>query len=480
MSNAICLLVVFKQQQVLRRGKGSATSRPSGSAPSLADLAGPWDDPAEDSREEITPDAAPLYDAEPIVGGSSGEFFSRAEVWDQIERRLDGAPGSDDLEPSSAGPPIASREREGGALPRLVLQCLRPRERRALAKICARSLKAKLADAGRTIESDPESSTAEDDLERAEGECSAILEACAREAAAEWLRDEGGARVFAESEGSASGLAALLDLEGKRQIYATAMVAAASAAPAERGGGAGEGEGPPKRGSGRPARDPCWGLGWVEGRTAAVGLAGCADVLADCVLTIAESVCDAYLLSPATLPDEAFERVVPVLRTTRKMERFRNQIGVHRWWHKYFASVRSLYEDEYRVWSLSEGGALAEGRLACRRSREVASLSGVRRAAGLVIEASDLFLPMVRRTFDFVQEGVQILLVMIIGRSLGLIWRGIQESLRGSAGVGAGEQRRERKGKGSRGGGFARSKGGGGSGGGGGGEPPPFPLLLQF
>ena len=73
MSNAICLLVVLKQQQVLRRGKGSATSRPSGSAPSLADLAGPWDDPAEDSREEIAPDAAPLYDAEPIVGGSSVE-----------------------------------------------------------------------------------------------------------------------------------------------------------------------------------------------------------------------------------------------------------------------------------------------------------------------------------------------------------------------------------------------------------------------
>ena len=63
-------------------------------------------------------------------------------------------------------------------------------------------------------------------------------------------------------------------------------------------------------------------------------------------------------------------------------------------------------------------------------------LTGVRRAYGLLLEASDVVLPIARRLFDFAQEGIQHLLVLVIGRSLGLILRGVRESLKGTAAIG--------------------------------------------
>ena len=70
----------------------------------------------------------------------------------------------------------------------------------------------------------------------------------------------------------------------------------------------------------------------------------------------------------------------------------------------------------------------------------------MRRTYGLLLEASDVVIPIARRLFGFVQEGLQLLLVLVIGRGLGLVLRGIRESVNGfgqggaGAGTGAGDK----------------------------------------
>ncbi len=70
---------------------------------------------------------------------------------------------------------------------------------------------------------------------------------------------------------------------------------------------------------------------------------------------------------------------------------------------------------------------------------------------GLLLEASDVVVPVARKLFSFVQEGLQLLLVLVIGRGLGLVLRGIRESVRGAgagqaSGDGAGGRAGKRRG----------------------------------
>ena len=431
-SNAVCLLVLLRRQQNKSRG-GSAPSlwkaaaslgRNDGGQSDVVDAETISRDRAGASgptSEPVTSTAAVLDD-----GGRQGAVArplpTTDEVWDEVTRNVVGGEageeGSAPPDPVFGAPGGASASAGAGGLPRLVLQSLRPSERKKLLGLSLEALRARVP----SLEEIGEQKL---DAEGFRSACTGVLNSCAEEAAERWLgcapeRAEGGG----EDDGPWAALGQLR--EDKWFLYSSAFSFLARGEAYVEGSGAGESK------------------GWTSG--AATIATGCSRIVEDCVVTIAETVADAYLEEacrgkqtygpfPVSLGPTL---VHPVLSSTRKIERFRNQVGLHRILHKYFFSVRLVYEDRHALWGYraGEGGALVQTTLELKRSAELSSLTGVRRAFGLLLEASDVVLPIARGLFDFVQEGVQVLLVLVIGRGLGLVLRGVRESVRGGKGAG--------------------------------------------
>ncbi len=63
------------------------------------------------------------------------------------------------------------------------------------------------------------------------------------------------------------------------------------------------------------------------------------------------------------------------------------------------------------------------------RVQEVEQLKGLRYAHSLALEAMDVAAPLLQRLLGRLGDAVSWLLVRLIGRSLGLIYRGVRESL---------------------------------------------------
>lgn len=68
--------------------------------------------------------------------------------------------------------------------------------------------------------------------------------------------------------------------------------------------------------------------------------------------------------------------------------------------------------------------------LRARRSRELQVLRGGRLVYSLFLELSDVLGPVLKTLFKKLSEIISFLLVALIGRALGLIYRGIRQSFR--------------------------------------------------
>lgn len=80
--------------------------------------------------------------------------------------------------------------------------------------------------------------------------------------------------------------------------------------------------------------------------------------------------------------------------------------------------------------------------------QEVEQLKGLRYAHSLALEAMDVAAPLLQRLLARLGDAVSWLLVRLIGRSLGLIYRGVRESLVPRRRSGAGRERNEFRGPG--------------------------------
>ena len=353
------------------------------------------------------------------------------DLWEEVSRQID------------VGGDVASLGPRQSQQPRLLLQCLARKDRTALMGSSLAILKAKVAAAP---------CDAADDADAAKGgtpwraRCVALLDACVADACEAWLgfvprRDPDAERAGPSAPAS--------PWDDKLELYAAAFAALEEQEGEEEGKGRGEGG------------------GVVQGWNSASGLgaAACAAALQDCVVAIAEGAAEAYVIEvcrggvgiasamavdgeedgvgkrvregPSALhgPEPTF--LNPIVDSTRKLERFRNQVAVHRMIHRYVHSVQHMYEDRYGVWSFTRDGGLVEGSLRMPRQRQLGRLRGLRRLVGLTIEAADVAIPLMKRVLSFVNEGISSLLVLVIGRGIGLVVRGVRESItrEGSSGA---------------------------------------------
>jgi len=149
---------------------------------------------------------------------------------------------------------------------------------------------------------------------------------------------------------------------------------------------------------------------------------------------------DASLAAPASQPAapagslSARSLLQPRLRATRALERFRNERALAALVHRAFGSVREVYEDRQPLWGVDAGGRLQRRELPCSRRAELDALAGWRRSVALALEAADVVGPLLRRAGRFLGEAISFFLVQLIGRSLGLVARGVRQSVASGTG----------------------------------------------
>ncbi|TKW39377.1 hypothetical protein SEVIR_1G175100v4 [Setaria viridis] len=188
-----------------------------------------------------------------------------------------------------------------------------------------------------------------------------------------------------------------------------------------------------------------------------------ARILEDLVISLADVIASIYLELMSVDGDMSTEVVSSSLAlcslSTRELQKLRNEVAINWWLHQYFESVVSMYEDRFELYVLcrKQGEKPADNQakrtnwrlafrkpsapalldyvnispfsLPARRTKELRALTGWRYYISLFLELSDIAMPFVRAAVSKVSAAVSYFWVSMIGRSLGLIFSGIRQSL---------------------------------------------------
>jgi hypothetical protein len=164
-------------------------------------------------------------------------------------------------------------------------------------------------------------------------------------------------------------------------------------------------------------------VSWARGEPAAAAAAGTSPGGAEAAAAAAGGVDAGSFARRGAL--------LPALRATRALERFRNEVALRRWLHHRFGSVRELAEDTQPLWGFGPGaprGTLRWRAVPLPRRAELDALTGLRRWVSLALEVADVVGPLLARAGRAASDAAQFLLVQLIGRALGLVARGVRQS----------------------------------------------------
>lgn len=186
-------------------------------------------------------------------------------------------------------------------------------------------------------------------------------------------------------------------------------------------------------------------------------------ILEDLVITMADGIASIYLelISVDSNMSNEINSLGLALCTlsTRALQRLRNEVALNQWLQQNFASVVSMYEDQFELsilcskkledpleneksvwskifthwrWTTAPSFSyiqISRVSLPVKRTKELRALTGWRYYFSLFLEFSDITMPFIKTIFTKVSNAVSFFLVYMIGRSLGLIFSGIRQSL---------------------------------------------------
>jgi DNA-binding NarL/FixJ family response regulator len=115
-------------------------------------------------------------------------------------------------------------------------------------------------------------------------------------------------------------------------------------------------------------------------------------------------------------------------RSTREIERFRNALSWKYRVQQWFDEPKDIFESQYRLLVISDLG-IQYCPIYALRDRELKSLRGLPFFMTLALEFRDATTPPLRAVITFLGRGVVYLLTQIIGRSIGLVGRGILQGV---------------------------------------------------
>ncbi|PSR86371.1 Ycf55-like protein [Actinidia chinensis var. chinensis] len=189
-------------------------------------------------------------------------------------------------------------------------------------------------------------------------------------------------------------------------------------------------------------------------------------ILEDLVITLADGIASVYLeliSVDGNMSNEINSGLMLCTLSTRELQKLRNEVALDQWLHQNMEAVVSMYEDRFDLRTLqsqvTEGASkmeaenfswwkkLALGKsksvsspfryvvinhvsVTVKRTKELRALTGWRYYFSLFLELADITMPLIKTVFAKVSDAISFFLVCLIGRSLGLIYTGIRQSLR--------------------------------------------------
>ncbi|GAB4830162.1 hypothetical protein Ancab_019804 [Ancistrocladus abbreviatus] len=190
-------------------------------------------------------------------------------------------------------------------------------------------------------------------------------------------------------------------------------------------------------------------------------------ILEDLVITLADGIASIYLELISV--DSDISDKMPNLGftlcslSTRALQKLRNEVAMKQWLNENVEAVVSMYEDRFDLCTLqsqlvkepikdctkttSWWRKFSLGRsatvhlqhhyavvtpfvLPVKRTKELRALTGWKYYFSLLLELSDILMPLVTAVVAQVRNAISFFLVSLIGRSLGLIYTGIRQCLR--------------------------------------------------
>ena len=123
--------------------------------------------------------------------------------------------------------------------------------------------------------------------------------------------------------------------------------------------------------------------------------------------------------------------LTPRLKATRALEKFRNEVKLQAWVDRNYTDVVAMYEDWHDLVGVDANGNIVRRRISICRHSELDRVKGLRLIVSVFLELADVIVPVSRAFLSRAQQFTSWLLVTLIGRSLGLVYRGIKESMGG-------------------------------------------------
>lgn len=116
------------------------------------------------------------------------------------------------------------------------------------------------------------------------------------------------------------------------------------------------------------------------------------------------------------------------LISTREIERFRNNLSWKYRLRNYITEPKAIFESRYEIFVFAPRGLAKTSIYAPRRS-ELSQLSSIPYAVTIAIEFWDTISPRLQSLLSFFGRGVVFILTQVVGRSLGLVGRGILQGI---------------------------------------------------
>lgn len=126
-----------------------------------------------------------------------------------------------------------------------------------------------------------------------------------------------------------------------------------------------------------------------------------------------------------TIKQNFYDRCV---LSTREIERFRNDLSWKYRFQQAIAEPKAIYESCYWLLVLDERG-IQKLSIYAERRQELEALSGIGQTVTIVLEGRDAIAPRLRSAVSFIGSSLVYVLTQIIGRGLGLIARGVLDSI---------------------------------------------------
>ncbi|XP_021907227.1 uncharacterized protein LOC110821623 isoform X2 [Carica papaya] len=191
------------------------------------------------------------------------------------------------------------------------------------------------------------------------------------------------------------------------------------------------------------------------------------SILEDLVITLADGIATSYLeiiSVDGNMSNEINCMSLDICNlSTRALQRLRNEVALRWWLYQNMGAVVAMYEDRFDLLTLQSklieqpkrGDAessswwkkltwrrsgpvssplsyivMSHYSMPVKRTKELRALTGWRYYFSLFLELSDITMPLIRVVFDKVSGAISFFLVSLIGRSIGLVYTGIRQSLR--------------------------------------------------